>query len=78
MLLTIKQSRVWSDLADYYLALQYDWNLVNNGKGWGFNQRIGTEMMNAFLTVHNPYVAQYVRCLNAPLLGSSSQSVDDK
>lgn len=40
----IKKSPNWSDLADYYLALQYIWNLVDNDLDWGFNQRIGMEI----------------------------------
>lgn len=78
MLTVIKRSKEWSDLADYYLALLYVWNLVDNDLGWGFNQRIGIEMMASFVTVKNLYAARYLK-FNFDVLGwEGSQSVDDK
>ena len=65
------------DLADYYLALQYVWNLVDNDLDWGFNQRIGAEMMNAFVTVKNVYAARFMKYSFDSISGASSQSVDD-
>ena len=61
LLTTIKRSGEWSDLGDYYLALKFAWNLVDNGLDWGFNQRIGTEMLNAFVSVNNIYAARYLK-----------------
>lgn len=78
MLTVVKRSKEWSDLADYYLALQYLWNLVDNDLGWGFNQRIGIEMMVAFNSVNNRYAARFLKYNSAALRGASSQSVDDK
>jgi len=78
MLTVVKRSKEWSDLADYYLALQYLWNLVDNDLGWGFNQRIGIEMMDAFNSVNNRYVARFLKYNYDALRGASSQSVDDK
>ena len=77
MLTTIKKSAEWSDLADYYLAMQYVWNLVDNDLEWGFNQRIGVEMLNAFVSVGNYYAARYLLTSKNAVNGLSSQSVDD-
>ena len=78
MLTVVKRSKEWSDLAYYYLALQYLWNLVDNDLGWGFNQRIGIEMMAAFNSVNNRYAARFLKYNLDALRGASSQSVDDK
>lgn len=78
MLTVVKRSKDWSDLADYYLALQYVWNLVDNDLGWGFNQRIGIEMMVAFNSVNNRYAARFLKYNFDALRGACSQSVDDK
>lgn len=77
MLAAIKKSKDWSDLADYYLALQYVWNLVDNDLDFGFNQRIGAEMMNAFVLVKNIYAARFLKYSFDSHRGASSQSVDD-
>lgn len=78
MLIAVKRSKDWSDLADYYLALMYLWNLVDNDLDWGFNQRIGIEMMDAFVTVKNTYAARFLKYSLDSIGGMSSQSVDDK
>lgn len=77
LLTAIKRSKEWSDIGDYYLALQYIWNLVNNGLDWGFNQRIGIEMLNAFVSVGNIYAARYLKCSLESMTGESSRTVDD-
>lgn len=78
MLTIVKESRDWSDLAYYYLALQYVWNLSDDDLGWGFNKRIGIEMMASFAKVKNLYAARYLK-FNFDALGwEGSQSVDDK
>lgn len=74
---TIKRSKSWSDLADYYLALQYIWNIVNNDLGWDFNRRIGVEMLNSFVSVGNVYAARFLK-YSLDSMGQSSQTVDDK
>lgn len=61
LLNTVKKSQEWSDVADYYLALQFIWNLVDNDLDWGFNQRIGIEMMRAFVSVKNKYATRFTR-----------------
>ena len=58
-LTVIKHSKDWTDLADYYLALQYLWNLVDNGLNPELNGRIGAEMQSTFALVGNPYSAHY-------------------
>jgi len=60
MLTLVKKSHDWSDLADYYLALRYVWNLVDNDLGWEFNRRIGVEMMNSFVSVENMYALRFL------------------
>lgn len=78
MLTVVKKSRAWTDLAYYYLALQYLLNLVDNDLGQGYNQRIGGEMMHAFFSVNNQYAAHYLEYNYEALRGAGSQSVDDK
>lgn len=77
LLTAIKKSPKWSDLGDYYLALQYVWNLVDNDLDWGFNQRIGVEMLYTFASVKNDYAARYLQYNIETLKGESSQFVDD-
>ena len=74
---TLKRAQRWSDLADYYIALQYMWNIVDNDLGWAFNHRVGEEMLNAFVSVGNIYAARFLK-YSMDSLGISSQIVDDK
>ena len=74
---TIKRSERWSDLADYYIALQYIWNIVDNDLSWDFNRRVGVEMLNAFVSMGNIYAARFLK-YNMDSMGISSQIVDDK
>ena len=56
MISELKNHGDWkSDLADYFLALQYYLGIVNNELGYGFNRRIGIEMLNAFKSVGNVF-----------------------
>ncbi|MDE7121454.1 MAG: helix-turn-helix domain-containing protein [Oscillospiraceae bacterium] len=74
----LKQSQKWSDLADYFLALQYVLNLVQNSLTSEFNRRVGVEMLNSLISVKNYYAARYI-LLNREANGlKSSQTVDDK
>lgn len=77
MIVTLKHSHRWSDLADYYIALKYMWNLVDNDLGADFNRRVGAEMLGAFVQLDNVYAARFLMH-NMESLGQSSQSVDDK
>ena len=75
--ITLKRSTRWSDLADYYFALQYVWNLVDNDLSADFNRRVGAEMLNTLVSVENPYAAKFLK-LSIDSMGlSSSRTVDD-
>ena len=56
----LKTSSSYYGIADYYLALEYCWNLVDNDLGREFNARIGGEMMDAFIGVGNSYAAHFI------------------
>ena len=73
----VKKSKDWSDLADYYIALQYLWNLEKNDMDSAFNRRVGLEMLSALISVGNTYAEQYAMFV-ADATGQSSQTVDDK
>ena len=74
----LKTSALWSDLADYYLALQYVWGFVDNNLTCEFNRRIGIEMLNNLVSVKNPYAIDYI-LIDFEASGiKSSQPVDDK
>lgn len=78
LLIAVKQSTEWSDLADYYLCLQFLWNLVDNDLEWGFNQRIGVEMLNAFASINNPYAIRFIKLGLDSITASGPQNVVDR
>ena len=51
--LVLKQSTKWTELADYYLALQYVWGIVDNDLTFEFNRRIGSEMLDLIAVIDN-------------------------
>lgn len=57
---SIKKSDKWYELGDYYLALQFFFNLVDNDMPWEFNRRLGVEMLSAFASVGNPYATHFL------------------
>ena len=59
----LKSTSELSDLADYYLALRYIMNCVNNQKTEGMNRIIGSEMMSVFANMGNKYAKKYLRML---------------
>ena len=61
MLSVLKHSKSLSDLADYYMALQFVFNIVDNDLGWAMNLRIGSEMMSTFAMVDNKYASRFCR-----------------
>lgn len=77
MKITLKRSRMWADLADYYLALDYVYHNVKNGLEWDFNRRIGMEMLDAFASVGNIYAKRFIK-LGIDSVNGSSQNEDDK
>lgn len=77
LLTYVKKSKEWSELADYYLALFYIWNFVDNEFDWVTNQRIGAEMIYAFALLENPYAMTFAE-LSMQMILKSPQIVDDK
>ena len=67
---------MWSELGDYYLALQYVWNIVDNDFTPEFNNRIGSEMLDALVSVKNRYAIQYETLCLKSIGFKSSQTVD--
>ena len=57
---SIKKSDKWYELGDYYLALRFFFNLVDNDMTWEFNRRLGIEMLSAFASVGNPYAIHFL------------------
>ncbi|MBE5834398.1 MAG: helix-turn-helix transcriptional regulator [Butyrivibrio sp.] len=51
----------WSQLGDYYLALRYLLNMVDDGLSIEMNKAIGTEMMFAFVRTGNKYAIETMR-----------------
>lgn len=75
----IKHTTEWSDLADYYLALRYLWDVWGNDAGMEYNMMIGAELMKAFAYVSNPYAAFFLEFnMESVINAESSQNVDDK
>lgn len=60
LFLTVKMSEKWRDLADYYIALQFAWDLADNGLEAGINRRMGMEMMVALAKTGNLYASGFV------------------
>lgn len=67
LLLLIKRSFEWSDLADYYMALRYVFSLVDNDLGMEINKRIGVEFLSSFALVKNSYAINYLRLNSSQL-----------
>lgn len=55
----IKHSKL-SDIIDYYIALEYLWNIVDNSLGFEFNRSVGTEMLNSFSSLGNKYATRFL------------------
>lgn len=56
----ISESDSLRDLAYYYCALKYVYNLVDNEMGIDLNRTIGTEMMYAYLDLSNEYAINFI------------------
>ncbi len=76
LLASVKSSQ-WSDLADYYIALRYVWDLVPNQLSSGMNRRVGSEMLSAFSSVGNQYAKNHLHVMSMIIHSKSSQTVDD-
>ena len=55
----LKKSKTASELGDFFLALQYRFNLLPNSLSSEMNRTIGEEMMNAFERAGNKYAKDY-------------------
>lgn len=58
---TLKKSKEWYELADYYMALQFVCNLADNELGVEINRRFGVEMMYTFAMARNPYAYNFLK-----------------
>lgn len=56
----IKKSRTLWEVADYYLALEFIYGIVENDLEYSFNRRIGMEMLEAFASVGNRYARRFI------------------
>lgn len=56
----LKRSESYSELGDYYLALIYILNMVDNDHTAEMNQTIGMEMMNSLLQLDNNYAFNFL------------------
>lgn len=77
MLTELKHSKEYSDIADYYLALQYLNGLIDNGMPLELKTVVGNEMINSLIFVGNTYAIEK-KNLNIRVVYGSSQNVDDK
>ena len=56
----LKGSPQYADLADYYLALLFVRNIVDNDNGAILNQKIGNDMMMLLVDIDNEYALSYL------------------
>ncbi len=56
LLKELKESKDYTQLADYYLALQYLFGMVWNDASEDFNKTIGLELLRSLVLLGNPYV----------------------
>ncbi len=68
----LKESRKYSKVADYFFALRYMFNLVDNDYDYATNQLIGAELINGLSKLNNPYAKQFIQ-----IGKKSSQTVND-
>lgn len=57
----LKESRKYSKVADYFFALRYMFNLVDNDYDYATNQLIGSELINGLSRLNNPYAKQFIQ-----------------
>lgn len=58
---SLKSDSEWTDLGDYYLALKYMINMVDNDLPYEMNLSIGKQMLLSFLQLNNKYAASYLK-----------------
>lgn len=59
----LKKSQSYSDLADYYVALLFIRNIVDNNKGAILNGEFGLDMMMLLLEFDNKYAISYLKTI---------------
>lgn len=57
----LKESRKYSKVADYFFALRYMCNLVDNDYDHATNQLIGSELINGLSRLNNPYAKKFIQ-----------------
>lgn len=57
----LKESRKYSKVADYFFALRYKFNLVDNDYDYATNQLIGSELINGLSRLNNPYAKKFIQ-----------------
>lgn len=55
----LKSDKRWMELGDYYLALRYILNVVDNGLEKDMNNTIGEEILSALVKLENKYAMNY-------------------
>lgn len=55
----LKNSKEYSDLGDYYLSFIYLFNLIRNTESAEMNNAIGSELMNTYSILGNPYAQKF-------------------
>lgn len=59
LLILLKGTQSWSDLAYYYLAMKYFWGFIDNGFSMEYNRRIGAEMLRALGSIGNTFASNF-------------------
>lgn len=59
----LKETRKYSKVADYFFALRYMFNLVDNDYDYATNQLIGSELINGLSRLNNPYAKQFIQII---------------
>lgn len=57
----LKESRKYSKVADYFFALRYMCNLVDNDYDYATNQLIGSELITDLSRLNNPYAKKFIQ-----------------
>lgn len=56
----LKKTTEFSDLGDFYLALQYKYNIIRNTLTAEMNRAIGDELLSTFKALQNKYAADFL------------------
>lgn len=59
----LKETRKYSKVADYFFALRYMLNLVDNNNDYATNQLIGSELITGLSRLNNPYAKRFIEIL---------------